>query len=234
MYSYGTRIPDVTSALSEKMGMPLASSMRSKTSATNLATKLAPGTAISRTPASASARRKPLSRVSSETSKKAFIMPPSLLRSSTESNLHELKGERSSTPRLPLFDLEKPRVPSRAPSRNGEVVENVQSKDRNRRSLSRANSVNQLSKSFSQREVDLSAITKFHEAKARKKDNLEKKLRDAIATLKKPNRGLAVKDLAEEAEARNANLPSEWSSIVGEVVCLHTQNQPVSSSAILI
>lgn len=79
--------------------------------------------------------------------------------------------------------------------------------------------MNQPSKSFGQREVDLSAITKYHEAKARQKDNVERELKDAIATLKKPNRGLAVKDLAGEAEARNAKLPSETLWIYAMTVC---------------
>ena len=65
------------------------------------------------------------------------------------------------------------------------------------------------SKSFSQREVDMSAMTKYHEAKAKKKANVDDELKNAIATLKKPNRGLAVKEVRDDAEARLSRLQSK-------------------------
>lgn len=64
-------------------------------------------------------------------------------------------------------------------------------------------------KSFTQREVDLSAMTKFNEARARKKANVEDELKTAIATLKKPNRGLAVKEVMADAEARHSKQHSK-------------------------
>lgn len=58
------------------------------------------------------------------------------------------------------------------------------------------------SKRYSQREVDLSAISNATEAKLRRKASVEEELRGAIATLKKPNRTLAVKELVESIEHR--------------------------------
>jgi len=58
------------------------------------------------------------------------------------------------------------------------------------------------SKLYSQREVDLSAMTNATEAKLRRKASVEEELRGAIATLKKPNRSLAVKELNEPFEQR--------------------------------
>ena len=58
------------------------------------------------------------------------------------------------------------------------------------------------SKRYSQREVDLSAISNATEAKLRRKASVEEELRGAIATLKKPNRTLAVKELIESFEQR--------------------------------
>lgn len=69
--------------------------------------------------------------------------------------------------------------------------------------------MSQSNKAFNQREVDLSAITKHNEAKLKKKVNVEKELQDAIATLKKPNRGMAVKPVADETDARHSVLNSK-------------------------
>ncbi|KAL3428042.1 hypothetical protein PVAG01_01551 [Phlyctema vagabunda] len=59
------------------------------------------------------------------------------------------------------------------------------------------------SKRFSQREVDLSALTDVN-TKAKKQANIETELKNAISALKKPNRELAGKSLAEVAEQRVA------------------------------
>ena len=58
------------------------------------------------------------------------------------------------------------------------------------------------SKRYSQREVDLSAISNATEAKLKRKAVLEEELRGAIVMLKKPNRSLAVKELNESFEQR--------------------------------
>lgn len=65
-----------------------------------------------------------------------------------------------------------------------------------------------LHKRYSQREVDLNAASKAAEAKARKKASVEQELQGAIATLKKPNPRMAVKELVEAAEKRAAGSQS--------------------------
>ena len=62
----------------------------------------------------------------------------------------------------------------------------------------------QKSKRFSQREVDLSAVSQATEAKLKRKASVEQELKGAIATLKRPNPRLAVKELMESAERRAA------------------------------
>lgn len=62
----------------------------------------------------------------------------------------------------------------------------------------------QNTKRYSQREVDLSAASQAYEAKLKKKAKIEKELQGAIATLKKPNPRMAVKEVVEAAERRAA------------------------------
>lgn len=54
-----------------------------------------------------------------------------------------------------------------------------------------------------QREVDMSLVSRFHEAKAKRKTATEEELREAIAVLKKPNRALSVKDPMRPVERLN-------------------------------
>ena len=60
------------------------------------------------------------------------------------------------------------------------------------------------SKLYSQREVDLNGVSQAVEAKLKKKASVEQELRGAIATMKKPNPRMAVKELVEAAERRVA------------------------------
>ena len=65
------------------------------------------------------------------------------------------------------------------------------------------------SKRYSQREVDLEAVTQAAEAKLRKKASVEQELQGAIAALKRPNPRMAVKELVEAAEKRVAGVQSK-------------------------
>ena len=65
------------------------------------------------------------------------------------------------------------------------------------------------SKRYSQREVDLEAVTQAAEAKLRKKASVEQELQGAIAALKRPNPRMAVKELVEAAEKRVAVVQSK-------------------------
>ncbi len=58
------------------------------------------------------------------------------------------------------------------------------------------------SKRYSQREVDLTAVSQAKEAKMKKKAELEQELQGVIATLKRPNPRMAVKEFVESAERR--------------------------------
>ncbi|MCJ1313984.1 hypothetical protein MMC25_007664 [Agyrium rufum] len=61
-----------------------------------------------------------------------------------------------------------------------------------------------LGKHFAQRQVDLTTISKATEAKLARKQAVEEEKDAAIATLKKPNARLAMKDLIESKELREA------------------------------
>lgn len=82
----------------------------------------------------------------------------------------------------------------------------------------------QKSRRYSQREVDLSAVTQAHEAKLKKKAKIDKELQGAIAALKKPNPRMAVKEFVEAAERRSAasNLRSRllWGNWISNANCL--------------
>ena len=60
------------------------------------------------------------------------------------------------------------------------------------------------SKRFAQREVDMSSLALDARAKAKKQATIEAELKEAISALKKPNREMAGKALAETAEKRSA------------------------------
>ncbi|KAL8782499.1 MAG: hypothetical protein Q9213_005338 [Squamulea squamosa] len=66
-------------------------------------------------------------------------------------------------------------------------------------------------KRYSQREVDLTAVSYAKEAKIRKKAEVEQELQGAIAALKKPNPRMAVKELIESAERRATGVKSRKS-----------------------
>lgn len=60
------------------------------------------------------------------------------------------------------------------------------------------------SRRYSQREIDLNAVSQAAEAKLQRKASTEQELQKAIATLKKPNPRMAVKELVDEADKRAA------------------------------
>lgn len=67
---------------------------------------------------------------------------------------------------------------------------------------------------YSQREVDLGTVSQSNESKLKRKAQMEKELRGAIAALKRPNPRMAVKELLEDAEKRTAG-----SSVRSKSVC---------------
>jgi hypothetical protein len=120
------------------------------------------------------------------------------MRSATAPTIPSLKRERSETPLL-----------SSIPSAESQSM-----------LISRGGILK--SKSFSQREVDLSSLATINDAKI-KKTSIEADLKDAISALKKPNRLLAGQ-LQIEAERRAASAPthsrSKWISCLYYVLIL--------------
>jgi hypothetical protein len=68
-----------------------------------------------------------------------------------------------------------------------------------------------------QRQVDLTAISAATDAKLRQKAKIEQDLKDAIDTLKRPNRGQAVKELADAADQRSLGSASMRKKTMGPV-----------------
>ena len=101
---------------------------------------------------------------------------PPLVRSSTAPVAPRLKRETSETPLAA--------IPAMSVNRSGVLH----------------------SKRFSQREVDLGGNSNGGDVKAKKKASLDEELCNAITTLRKPNRTLAVKDFVDSSERRSSRM----------------------------
>jgi hypothetical protein len=182
---YISRIPQHANAVNKKLGGPSAPSPAKRKSSSK-STKDAPrrpGEPALRQPPPERIPRQPLARVSSEIERppsKSRHSMPSLHRSSTDTDalLTHIKRETSeSVPPMESIPAAKASIkPQRGPRAS-------------------------LMSSLSRREVDLTAMSAASEAKLKKKADVEEKLREAISTLKKPNRAAAVKEVAESADA---------------------------------
>ncbi|KAK4547258.1 hypothetical protein LTR36_000913 [Oleoguttula mirabilis] len=171
---YMTRIPQHAATVNKKLGGPSAPTPAKRKSAS------------SRKPGEPAVRqapdrkpRKPLARVASEALNHGSRAMPSLHRAATDTDalLAHIKREASETPAM-LNAIPQAKLPQ----------------PRKRTSLMHSMSFNK------QREVDLSANSRTTEEKLRKNAELQGMVQDAITTLKKPNRALAVKEVAENAD----------------------------------
>ena len=100
----------------------------------------------------------------------------------------------------------KSRKPSLSRSATDSIVPNLK-REVSDKSLSAAplHRLNvQKSKLYSQREVDLNAVSQAAEARIKKKANVEQELQGAIAALKRPNPRMAVREFVEAADKRAA------------------------------
>jgi hypothetical protein len=199
---YMSRIPQQASMVSKRLGGPRGPTV--------LGRKPSDGPNKPGEPASRKVPdkkpRKPLTRVSTDTLNQVGRQVPSLQRSATD--LEPLiKRERSETPRF-MADVPPARSRKHAP---GPV------------STKRASLLHEVS--FSKREVDLSAMSQASEAKVRKKAEVEQKLRDAISTLKKPNRALAVEDVAKSTDESFAKAIARSRPSVGQRKASERTNQ---------
>ncbi|KAK3683167.1 hypothetical protein LTR37_020506, partial [Vermiconidia calcicola] len=186
---YISRIPQYATIVNKKLGGPSA-----PTPVKRKSTMRKPGEpAIRQVPEKRP--RQPLARVSTDTLNHSSKRPPSIHRSATDTEvLSHIKREGSEL--LPSLDTIPPANKAHqrrtAASRPG-----------------RASLMHQIS--FSKREVDLSAMSQASEVKMRKKAEVEEKLREAISTLKKPNRALAVREMAESTDESCAKAVSKGS-----------------------
>lgn len=172
---YMSRIPQHAATVNKKLGGPSAPTpVKRKTTSSRK-----PGEpAVRQAPEKKT--RTPLARVSTDTLNQESRQPPALHRSSTDTDLllPRIKREGTETPSLDSIPAAK------APRKRTSLMH----------SLSFAN----------KREVDLSAMSQVNEARLRKKAEVEEKLREAISTLKKPNRSLANREVADRADERFA------------------------------
>ncbi|KAG9511905.1 hypothetical protein KCV07_g9828, partial [Aureobasidium melanogenum] len=122
--------------------------------------------------------RRSLARVATESFSQPAKASRSFSRSATDSQMLPVKSE---TPEVSLFSIPVRRDSQSSMARKSDVLE----KHRLR-----------------QREVDFGAIAAANEAKARKKQEVEQKLRDAISTLKRPSRATVSGEFVDAVEQR--------------------------------
>lgn len=185
-HSYSARLPERCASINLKFGGPVIASApkprQLSKSASFSGVQSRPGAATKRlVPAKP---RRSLSRVLTDerererrSSSHGHTRVPSFLRSATAPSVPGLKREASETPFL-----------SNIPAVAGQSF----SSSRNDKVISR----------FARREVSLGNLAPAANAKALKKAEVEAELKAAILALKKPNRELAGKGLAETAEKR--------------------------------
>jgi len=170
-----SRLPEQAASINKKLGGPVAASPAKRKS-----TKPPPMSRKSGEPSEPDPKkRRTLGRVATDIIKQPSHRPrASLHRSSTDSAL--LPGFKREASEVPLSAIPFQRSPSTAS---------------NRQALSQFNRL-------SKREVDLTTKSATALAKISRQKRVEEELKEAISTLKKPNRGLAVGGYVEDAEKR--------------------------------
>lgn len=184
---FSARLPDRCDAINRKLGGPItksASKPRTSKSSSLSNTPTRPG-AVTKRPVPAK-QKKSLQRVLTDDRERRSMSigsnrAISLMRSATDPTIPGLKREASEAPSL-----------SNIPSAEFKPLH-----------VNRGGVLN--SKRFSQREVDMSTLAPDPNSKAKKQAAIDAELKDAILALKKPNRELAGKTLAETAERRSAS-----------------------------
>jgi DNA replication regulator SLD3 len=122
--------------------------------------------------------RRPLARVATESFPQPAKTPRSFSRSATDSQVFPVKSE---TPEVSMSSIPPRRDSQPSVARKSDVLE----KHRLR-----------------QREVDFGALAAANEAKAKKKQEVEQKLKDAISALKKPSRAAVSGEFVDAVEQR--------------------------------
>lgn len=122
--------------------------------------------------------RRSLARVATESFSQPTKTPRSFSRSATDSQVFSVKSE---TPEVSISSIPPRRDSQSSLARRSDVLE------RHR---------------LRQREVDFGAIAAANEAKAKRKQEVEQKLKDAISTLKKPSRAAVSGEFVDAVEQR--------------------------------
>ncbi|KAF2401322.1 hypothetical protein EJ06DRAFT_387208 [Trichodelitschia bisporula] len=176
---YQSRIPEHARLVNKKFGGPGGVSpqkmAKTKPAKPPKPTRQESKESASKETASHKPRRQ-LQKTASASINSTQLRHPSLARSMTEMSLPRLKREASE---ISLRDI--PRLENQA--------------------LTRRDSETQL-KHLSRRQVDLGPKSAVNDKKRRQDVSIQEKLRDAISTLKKPNRGAAVRDYVDAVESR--------------------------------
>lgn len=184
--SFSARLPDRCAAINRKLGGPVVSPPKPRLSkSTSLSgAPSRPGAATKR-PVPAKPRRTLKRVLTDDREHRSMCAGPnraiSLMRSATMPAVPGLKREISEAPSL-----------SSIPAAGSQLF------TANRREIMK-------SKRLVRREVDLNNLVPGPDAKAMKQAKIDAELKDAIAALKKPNRELAAKTLAETAEKRSVS-----------------------------
>ena len=175
-----SRLPEQAASINKKLGGPVATSpAKRKVTKTPIASRKSgePGEPDSKK------SRRTLGRTSTDTTKQTSQRPTPLFhRSATDPAL--IPGLKREGSEVPLSAIPFQRSPSTAS---------------NRQALSQF-------KRLSQREVDFSTKSAATEAKLKQKKRVEDELKEAISTLKKPNRGAAVGGYVDEVEKRGLGI----------------------------
>lgn len=189
MCSYSSRLPDRCAIINRKLGGPIIVSppkpRQLSKSASFSGAVSRPGAATKR-PVPIKPQRSLQQILSDEREREhkrrsvSISRAPSLMRSVTAPSAQGFKREGSEA--LSLSGIPAAESQSNSTSRGGILN----------------------SKRFTQREVDLSSLASITSLKAKKKASIDAELKEAISALKKPNRELAGKALAETAEKRSA------------------------------
>ncbi|KAF2632047.1 hypothetical protein BU25DRAFT_406562 [Macroventuria anomochaeta] len=172
---YMSRLPEQALAINKKLGGPAIASSKRKAMRPPLSSK---NSGDSKEPETKKSRRS-LARVATDTTgKTGDRKTPSLARSATDTALLRQQSVKRETSEAPLSAIPFQRSPSRA-----------------RQSMSQL-------RHLQGREMDLTTTSAAVAAKLKHKARVEDDLKEAIATLKKPNRDLAAGSYMAEIEKR--------------------------------
>ncbi|KAH6615208.1 DNA replication regulator SLD3-domain-containing protein [Boeremia exigua] len=172
---YMSRLPEQALSINKKLGGPAIASTKRKAMRPPLTSKKS---GEAKEPETKRSRRS-LARVATDTTgKTGDRRPPSLARSATDTALLRQQSIKRETSEAPLSAIPFKRSPSRA-----------------RQSMSQL-------RHLQGREMDLTATSAAAAAKLKHKARVEDDLKEAIATLKKPNRDLAAGSYMADVERR--------------------------------